>query len=452
MLYEKVLKTIKEHNLLSGGETVICAVSGGADSMCLLTVMKALSAEMRLRVVAANLNHSLRGAEGDGDSQYVETICEIRGIPFYGKKLDVAAIAHARGQSIEEAGREERYKFFQEVSAKLGGAVIATGHNLGDNAETILFRLARGSAPRGLCGIQYKRGNIIRPLLDASRGEIRDYLVENAVLWREDSSNAELNYTRNKIRHTVIPRLEEINPEAVEKIAGFGKSLSEDEEYLGGLADKLLESARVEKDEYSTASILGAPLPIAKRAAAKLLEMWGAKDIDRDKVSSLLALCSKPSGRQMDINADVYALRSFYTIVRQDRKREREFSYIIRAGQKVCHEGWEVSIEVTSSPPPSDSSTAVFDAAQLFGLFTVRSRRDGDKIKMKGCDGNKKLKDLFTEMKIPLTARGLVPVIAKGDEIVFVPPLRKTPRYAPNENTKSFLVIQYTDKNSKGDD
>lgn len=443
MLYEKVLKTINEHELIKDGDTVICAVSGGADSMCLLTVMKALSEKMNLNIAAANLNHSLRGAEGDGDSQYVETICEIRGIPFYRKKLDIGTIAKVRGQTVEEAGREERYKFFDEVSRRLGGAKIATGRNISDNAETILFHLARGSSGRGLCGIQYKRGNIIRPLLDVSRAEIEEYLVDNAVMWREDSTNSELNYTRNKIRHTVLPRLEEINPGAVEKIVSCGKCISDDEEYLGELANKLISSALVDKDEYSTSSILGAPAPIARRAAAILLEKWGAKDIDRDKINTFIDFCSKPSGKQMDINGDVYVLRSFYTILKQSREQERGFSYMLRPGQRVNHENWEISISITDTPPPPSCATAVFDAAQLFGIFTIRSRRDGDKIKLKGMEGSKKLKELFIEMKVPQNLRRRIPVVAKGDEIIFVPPLRKSPRYAPDENTKSFLVIQY---------
>lgn len=446
MLYEKVKKTIKEHGLLERGDKVICAVSGGADSMCLLTVMKALAAEMDLTVCAANLNHSLRGAEGDGDSQYVETICEIRGIPFYGKKLDIATMAKARGKSVEETGREERYRFFDEISASLGGAKIATGHNISDNAETILFRLARGSGSRGLCGIRYKRGNIIRPLLDVSRSEIEEYLLENAVMWREDSTNAELVYTRNMIRHTVVPRLEEINPSAVEKIVDCAKSLSEDEEYLRSLAEKLLSSALVDKDEYSTSAILGAPAPIAKRAAALLLEDWGARDIDQQKINALLDLCTKPSGKQMDINGDVYALRSFYTIMKESRQQERGFLMTLRPGQRVSQPGWEIYIYVTDTPPPQSASVAIFDAAQLFGLFTVRSRRDGDKIRLKGDAGSKKLKDLFIEMKIPQSRRASVPVVSRGDEIVFVPPLRKSPRYAPGESTRSFLVIQYSEK------
>ena len=192
MLYEKVKKTVEEHSLLQKGDTVICAVSGGADSMCLLTLMQKLGKEMGFTVAAANLNHCLRGSESDGDSQFVETVCEIKGIPFYGKKVQVDIIAKARGLSLEEAGREERYKFFDELSAKLGGAKVATGHNISDNAETVLFRLARGSGAKGLCGIRYKRGNIIRPLLDVSRKEIEKYLVENAVMWREDSSNSQM--------------------------------------------------------------------------------------------------------------------------------------------------------------------------------------------------------------------------------------------------------------------
>ena len=443
MLYEKVKKTVADHSMLEKGDTVICAVSGGADSMCLLTLMLRLSKEMELKVAAANLNHSLRGAEGDGDSQFVETVCEIMGVPFYGKKLDIAAIARARGQSVEEAGRDERYKFFDELSAKLGGAKIATGHNLSDNAETIIFRLARGSGAKGLCGIRYKRGNIIRPLLDSTRKEIEAYLVENAVMWREDSTNSQLRYSRNKIRHTVIPRLEEIQPSAVEKIVSCGRSIAEDEEYLSSLADKLLTSAYVDEDEYSSSAILAAPPPIARRAAARLLEDWGARDITQDKIMAFLDLCTKPSGKRMDLNGDAYALRSFYTVVKQSRRKEKGFSYTIKPGQKVRHDNWEVSITITDEPPRvRDGSVAVFDPNQLFGRFTVRSREDGDKIKLRG-GGSKKLKELFIEQKIPQSMRSAVPVVVKGDEVLFVPPYRKSPRYEPSPDAKSFLVIEY---------
>lgn len=443
MLYEKVKCTIAEHSMLEKGDTVICAVSGGADSMCLLTVMSKIAKEMDLTVVAANLNHSLRGAEGDGDSQYVETICEIKGIPFYGKRTDIASVAKAEGKSVEEAGREERYKFFDELSLKLGGAKIATGHNISDNAETIIFRLIRGSSAKGLCGIRYKRGNIIRPLLDVSREEIVEYLVENAVMWREDSTNAQLHYSRNKIRHKVIPKLNEIVPCAVEKIVGCGKTLAEDEQYLSSLAQKLLASAYVDKDEYSTSAILGAPLPIAKRAAAELLEEWGAKDVGQDKILAFIELCKKPSGKRMDINSEVYVLRSFYTVMKQSRQSEQSFSYVLRPGQKIRHYNWEISVNILDKrPEKEDNSIAVFDAQQLFGSLTVRSRIDGDKIKIKG-GGSKKLKDLFMEHKIPQNLRSNVPVVTKGDEIVFVAPFRKSPRYEAGAEAKKFLVIEY---------
>ncbi len=451
MLYEKVRKTIEEHGLLQRGDTVICAVSGGADSMCLLTLMNRLAAEMGLKVAAANLNHCLRGSESDGDSQFVETVCEIKGIPFYGKRVDVGLIAKARGQSLEEAGREERYRFFEELSARLGGAVVATGHNLSDNAETILFRLARGSGAKGLCGIRYKRGNIIRPLLDATRKEIEEYLVDNAVMWREDSSNSQLCYSRNKIRHTVIPRLEEIQPSAVEKIVSCGRSIAEDEEYLSSLAAKLLSSAYVDVDEYSTSAILGAPTPIARRAAAKLLEDWGAKDITQEKILAFLELCAKPSGKRMDLNGDAYVLRSFYTVLRQSHTTERGFSYSLKMGQTLCHDNWELSIGLSDKyPVRTDGRVAVFDPNQLFGTFTVRSRRDGDKIKLRS-GGSKKLQDLFTEQKIPLSQRSRVPVVTKGEEIIFVPPYRKSPRYQADPGAKSFLVIKYREINNEGE-
>ena len=240
----------------------------------------------------------------------------------------------------------------------------------------------------------------------------------------------------------MIPKLEEIQPSAVEKIVSCGKSIAEDEEYLSSLADKLLDSAYIDVDEYSSSAILGAPPPIARRAAARLLEDWGAKDITQEKILAFLDLCTKPSGKRMDLNGDAYVLRSFYTILKQSRQTERGFSYTIKPGQKVRHENWEISISITSELPPKSGNIAVYDPAQLFGHFTVRSRKDGDKIKLRG-GGSKKLHDLFIEQKIPQSQRGAVPIVAKGDEIIFVPPYRKSPRYQADPGTKSFLVIEY---------
>ncbi len=218
------------------GRKLLCAVSGGADSMCLLHLLWAGGFD----VCAAHFEHGIRGAESLRDAAFVEAWCRERGIPCAVGHGDAPALAAGKGMSLEQAARELRYAFLEETADRIGADLILTAHTLDDNAETLLFNLVRGSGTAGLCGIPKRRGRILRPLLQVPRREIEAYLAANAVPHMEDSTNAVDEYTRNLLRHRVMPMLRDINPRFPEAAARAADLAARDEDYLSGLAGEFL--------------------------------------------------------------------------------------------------------------------------------------------------------------------------------------------------------------------
>lgn len=225
---------------LSQGSRVLCALSGGADSVCLLHW---LSRQEDLTVYAAHFNHQLRGEEADGDEQFVRELCGAWNIPLFVGRGDVKAYAQREKCSIEEAGRVLRYKFLQETAEREGCGLIATAHNADDNAETMLLSLLRGTGLTGLAGIPFRQGNVVRPLLDVPRQEILSYLDRHDLPHREDSSNSDETYARNRLRAQVMPVLRQLNVRAVEHMANTAAQLTEIDRYLDETARGLLARA-----------------------------------------------------------------------------------------------------------------------------------------------------------------------------------------------------------------
>ena len=213
-LITKAEAAIEKYKFLSGGDSVIIALSGGADSVTLLSVLNSLKEKYNLKLYAAHLNHGIRGEEADNDEKFCKILCENYNVQLFVKHIDVPKLCAEQKISAELCGRNERYKFFDELSAKLN-AKVATAHTASDNAETLLFNLCRGSSLAGAAAIPPKRGNIIRPLITLTRNEIESYCAENSLSYVTDSTNMSDSYTRNKIRHKVIPALKEVNPQIV---------------------------------------------------------------------------------------------------------------------------------------------------------------------------------------------------------------------------------------------
>lgn len=443
MLLDKVRKTIEENALLKRGDTVICAVSGGADSICLLRAMLYLRKEYNLSLFVANVNHLIRGEESDRDSEFVKSVCRAAEIECFYREYNVTEIAKTRKIGEEECGRILRYEFFEELSQNLGGAKIATAHNLNDNAETVLFRLIRGSSSQGLGGIKYKRGNIIRPLLDVSRDEIEEYLYANSISWCEDSTNSQPIYARNKLRLNVMPVLDEISRGAAERIVSASKLVAEDGEYLN------LVSKQAEKDCFSHGQLyfdvlINLPAPVKRRIAVDVLKEWGVHEITTDKVISFLAFLDKESGKRFDINADFYAEKTYNRVSIHKRCSKENFSEILDIGQRVSDGNWVLEASYSSFPVKREGNVvAVFDGGKLSPPLSVRYRRDGDRISPKGMNGTKKVSDVFSDEKIDRFSRDFIPIVEKDSQILYIGGVRQSSLYSPDENTRKFLIIRY---------
>ncbi|MBR5491408.1 MAG: tRNA lysidine(34) synthetase TilS, partial [Oscillospiraceae bacterium] len=249
---DKILLFMEKHSMLPENGRIICAVSGGADSIMLLHY---LSTFENLNIMAAHYNHHLRGEESLRDELFVKSFCEKLGVELFCGGGDVAAYAKEKGKSIEEAARELRYEFLHSL-AEEQGAVVATAHNADDNGETVLLNLSRGTGLKGLCGIPPVRGEYIRPLLQMSRDEIESYLACHGLEHIEDSSNATDDYSRNRLRHHVSPILKEINPAFTENVSRMTESLREDEDYFQGEALRFLEENSAEDGSISAAAFM----------------------------------------------------------------------------------------------------------------------------------------------------------------------------------------------------
>lgn len=446
MLLDDVRQTIKEKELLDVGDSVICAVSGGADSICLLYVLLELKNELKLNLFVANVNHLIRGEEAVDDSNFVKKLCEEKDIPFFYREYDVPKISKEMKLGEEECGRVLRYKFFEELSKKLKECKIATAHNLNDNAETILFRLVRGSSALGLQGIRYKRGNIIRPLLDISRNEIEKYLVNKGISWREDSTNSVSLYTRNKIRLEVLPILREISSATELKIVDASKYISEDNAFLEKITDEKIEE--IFKNEYLIVeNVESIPIPIMRRISNRVLKRWGCNEADGDKTERFIEFLSKENGKKFDINGDFYAQKSYDRVYLRKKEEKKDLYFKILPNTTLEQNSWIITIKVVDKLIKKTSNNiAIFDFEKLDSELVVRYRKDGDRIIQKGLNGTKKISDILTDEKIDREKRDIIPIVECRGEILFLCGLRSSAAYLPDKNTKKFLVIEYLTK------
>jgi len=439
-----VRETIRQHLLLKKGDTVLCAVSGGADSICLLHVMQALKEEFDLTVCVANVNHLLRGEESNRDSNFVKSVCKAANVELFYREYDIRKISREKKIGEEECGRICRYEFFQEIASKSEKIKIATAHNLNDNAETILFRLIRGTASHGLSGIKYKRENIIRPLLDVSRNDIEKYLLANGITWCEDSTNKLTIYTRNKIRSLVLPMLNEISNNAHEKIVSASKLIAEDDEFLESLADE--KTKEVFFDSYILIDkVLESPLPIQRRIISKVLTRWGSSEISYKKIDRFLNFLSFESGKKFDINFESFAEKSYNKVYLKKRFQTDEFNFVFDEDGTVDAEKWSVSISTEMKfEKQSGNNTVIFDADKLKYPINLRYRHPGDRIKIKGLGGSKKISDILCDEKIEKQFRDSIPILEKDNEILYLCGLRQSCLYEITKDTKRFLIIKYS--------
>ena len=436
-----VLSFLRQHDLLPPvGSCAVAAVSGGADSMCLLDVLHEIAREHGWTVCAAHFNHGLRGDEADRDEAFVRDFCGSAGIPFYSENGDVACWAAERRMGVEEAGRELRYRFLDAVREKTGSVFIATAHNADDNAETILMHLIRGSGTAGLCGIQPRRGHLIRPLLFASRSAVEEYNISRGVPWITDSSNGDDSLLRNRLRHQVIPVLKEINPGFTDACRRLSDLASRDERVLSSLAE---DAAGSYPDTGRIPLSVVAQLPDA--VALRVIRLMAGRPLSWEHTDAVLRLCrsGKPSGTlslsggPVRIEDGALVFGSSQVVVFPETELPQNHPvFLPETGLQIT-----LSRGVCSDSVNKSFTEYLFKTDAVCGRIIVRPRQPGDRytLRTRGC--TKSLKKLLNEAAVPLRQRGIVPVFSDDAGILAVYPFGPALRGQP-EPGDDVLKIQ----------
>lgn len=309
----KVQATISDYAMFGQGEAVVVALSGGADSVSLLRVLKSLEETLEIRVCACHLNHCLRGEESDSDERFCAELCGALGVPLETRRVEVANHLNPH-ESVEQAARRIRYEFFWEVLEKLGSSVLATAHTASDNAETVLLNLTRGTGISGLCGIPPIRGfgennefRVVRPLLGCTRAEVESYLSQLGQGFVTDKTNLSEDYSRNRIRLNVIPELEKINPSLQNVISRMTKILREDDQFLEEMSDKALSEARTGRG-WDAAALARLAKPIKARAVRRILELGGIEP-SALRINSAMSLLERRSARYNPCKDKFFTIR-----------------------------------------------------------------------------------------------------------------------------------------------
>jgi len=419
----KISGIIRENRLFSQGDTVVVAVSGGADSVALLDILSSLS-ELRLHLVVAHLDHGLRGTESDADAAFVEQLAARYRLPCNVQRVNVKEISKLRKLSLEEAGRNARYEWFDEVAKACSARAIALGHHADDQAETFLLRLFRGSGTTGLASMRLQASaRYVRPLLLLTRAEILAYLERRGLAFRHDGSNDETVFLRNRIRHECLPYLRTFNPAISERLNNTAEALAAD-----GLFPRL---SRTDSEEIVLDVTAVRPeLPGLRyrfyRRALQLLrrDLAHIATIHLKQIDRLLH--SARTQGELSLPGGFSVLRCYDELLflptEKKQKREAWEIRIEGPGRQLLPDGREISICLTA--PPENSSRAYFDPAAVPFPWTLRTFRPGDRFRPFGMTGTRKVKDFFIDGKIPLSVRYRTPLLFAAGELIWVCGLR----------------------------
>jgi len=463
---QKILRTIKEQDLLKKDMHIVIGLSGGPDSVCLFDVLFKLAEEMNWTLHAVHVNHKFRPGAAEEDQQYVDSLCKERGVECYSVVRDCNELAKNLGKTSEEAGRIARYEAFSKCASELiesGVAkehiAIAVAHNADDQCETLLFRIMRGTAVDGLAGIPYKRRNedgvlIVRPLLDVKRSDIEKYCEECNLNPCIDKTNSENLYTRNKIRNLLIPYIEDnFNENIVETVNRLAKAAACDKHYMWLETQQSFKKVCIEETEgeakLSVCRLRSLHRAIRLRVYTEALSRIGMKEnlsfAQLDAVDAIVN-SDNPSS-SCDLADGFKAFREYEKIVFSARKTEAETD---------CWKLYSFSREEYEEYKKKGAFHGAFSCLDSSNL-QVRPRRDGDKIRIAG--GTKKLQDFLVDEKVPKHCRDEIRVLALGSEILWILPsevfskesLRKKGRFSANykitdKSDGNIIVLEYITK------
>jgi tRNA(Ile)-lysidine synthase len=451
---KKIRDTIRLYRMVDPGDRVIVAVSGGPDSVCLLDALHRLSKDLEISLVVAHYNHGLREKEDEAETRLVEDMVESMNLPF-----ETGKAYHLRGQgsSIEEKARDARYGFLEEVRESHMAGKIALGHNLNDQAETVLMRIMRGSGPPGIAGIPPVRDNvIIRPLIGVKRQEIMDYLKVRRIPYAFDSSNTDKRYLRNRIRLELLPMMQDYEPQVIDRLCRLADIIREEDLFIetmaSGWIDREAESAIDGGISVPLSSFVNLPGPLRNRVARHILKRIGRsiRKIGYDHIQAVLGLADGKGSQSMLDLPNGLRVRKIYDSLEFASGPAHEFheyNYVIGSPGRYYLEAVdriilleEMGVKKVSFKDEA-GDIAHLDAAKVRYPLIVRNFRPGDRIMPLGMKGHKKVKDLFIDLKIPSDIRAMIPILTSRDRPVWVCGYRIDDRFKVTPLTEKVLKV-----------
>lgn len=443
----KVYNFIKKNNLISPGDSILIALSGGPDSVALFVILFELKRLLQVNLLAAHLNHSLRSRDSEEDQIFVENLCKKFSIPFYYKKVDVKKYAQEKKIGIEEAGRTLRYQFFEELMDKLNFQKIATGHTLDDAVETFFFNLVRGAGISGLTSIPIKRDKIIRPILCLSKKEILEYLKLKKIKFRIDKTNLQDGYSRNYIRNKIIPKLRKINPNLLETIGRTIEQLTQIENLILSNFEKyknvieLQHNCIIVRTEHNYLLSDFIFIELLKR---KIIDVFGIS-LSYENIQQILNLIKLEKGKLTKLPQKLIAIKesnSIYIVKKDDVKNVYQKVII---GEEVNINGLNFlaeEVKLNEVEFSRDKTIEYIDAEKISGELILRNWKEGDKLLPIGFHAYKKVSDILTDEKIPAYIKKKILVLCDEREIIWILGVRSSEKYKINENTKKVIKLR----------
>jgi tRNA(Ile)-lysidine synthase len=457
-LFHRFRETIRQYGLVHPGERIIVGVSGGPDSVCLLFLMGELAPLLDLSIGVAHLNHGLRGNEAREDQIFVKSLAQQLGFPFYTETVNVGSFAKEKGLSKQVAGRHLRYQFFERIAEEIKAHRIAVGHTLDDQTETLLMRLLRGTGSDGFQGIPIVRnGTIIRPLLMVTRREIEAYLKEKNIFFREDSSNQESYYFRNRVRKELIPFLmNRFNPNFQETLHREAFILCQEGDYLEKEARGVFKQCSVRGEgeirfegQYLLTLHPGLRWRVFRMAIRRLAS--SEKEIEFKHIAAMDQLLRGPGmgGLHLPNGLRIEKEQGFLVVLMKESTQSFPWNFplVVPGVMDIDFVPVKVFSQITDDQVETHSETvAVFDWEKIPHPLEVRNWQKGDFFYPKGLGGKKKLQDFFVDLKIPRSQRSKIPLLASPKGILWIMGLRLDGRFLADQDSKIKLVISIQKK------
>lgn len=446
-------ENIQNNKLIEKNDTIIVGASGGPDSQFLIYLLNSIKDEYKLKIILAHLNH-LHRKEAINDENLVKETAHKLNLEFSVKRASMDDYAKTHKISAEDAGRRLRYEFFNQLASQYENSKIAIAHNKNDQAETLLMRMIRGTGLDGMVAMDFRNGNIIRPILSFSKDEIISYLDSNLIAYAIDKTNLSNDYTRNYIRNQIIPEFSTINPKAVDAIYNLSMLLKEDLKIVDRSIDSLYKEVLVLEDERQILFNLSKfdqledfyQKRLLRKAISKLKN--NLKDISKKNIDEFLSLRTLASGKKI-IKDDLEFIKNYktYQLAISENKENFEDYAFLSLNEEINFNGKIIKATLVNSMGERNKNIAYFSFDKLKFPLKLRYREKGDTFKPLGFNHNKKLKDFFIDQKIDRNLRDQIPIILSDDKIIWLAGFRQSEEFKVDKEDKNIIKIEVRDDN-----